>query len=149
MAVSNRLANLSHKIFFEITKNLRIFDLENLESSGLFELDINGFSDRIQEAFERLTEINIEYNHCNEYEEQQIQRMVLRCGFGLKLLKVKCVGLSTGGFLRVMHSKYDSFLEHLAARCPNIEIFAKADYKLWDMKDNTGFGHYISERTNF
>lgn len=135
MNSNNRLQSLPLEIFLEITKHLTIFDLESLESSGLFELNENGISDKIQAAFEHQTKINIEYKHHDDYDERVITTKILRCGPGLKMLKVKCRGWLDGfsghGFLGRVN---ETFIRNLAARCPNIERVNVSD---------KGLGRYI------
>lgn len=125
--------NLPLEIVLEITKHLTIFDLENLESSDLFELNENDISDTIVAAFENLPKINIEYKRQGHYDEKAINKLILRCGIGLKMLKVKCRSWAYG-FLDKVNRNDKNFIKKLAARCPNIERFRT--------KDN-GIGHYI------
>lgn len=122
---NNRLLNLPVDIFYKITNSLTIFDLENLEKTGLFALNDDGISEDIQVAFERLPNINIEHQ---EYDESRIRRLVLRCGTGLRSLIVKCRDTVNEGFLSISINEDEEFVEKFIARCPNIERFAKSDY---------------------
>lgn len=135
---NNRLLILPLEIIFKITNYVTIFDLDNMEKSGLFELNEQGISDVIQAAFQQPRHII-----CRDgryHNDELLKKLIFRCGTGLRSLIVNNIGFV--GFLNYACEKDNEFGRKLAALCPNIERFGEIDYQ------SAAFRQYIRNIEN-